>query len=82
MIAFGRISKRDRSVGEIPESFSLKSEVFSEYLLDKAKIAVAPGIFFGKDYDEYIRISFSSSEKDIKEAINRISKIFDTREMS
>ena len=65
----------------IPESFSLRSKEFSEYLLNKAKVALSPGIFFGENYDEYVRISFSSSEENIKKAINRISKIFDTREM-
>lgn len=65
----------------IPESFSLKSKEFSEYLLNKAKVALSPGIFFGENYDEYVRVSFSSSKEDIKEALNRIKKIFDTREM-
>ena len=53
----------------------MRSKDFAEYLLDKTGIAVAPGIFFGNDFDDYIRISFASSMEDIKEAIRRIKEI-------
>jgi aspartate aminotransferase len=50
----------------------------SEYLLDEARVAVVPGVAFGED--EFIRISFATSEenlilacKKIKEALLRLS---------
>ena len=59
----------------IPDRLGMNSEEFSKYLLDKLGIAVAPGIFFGKDFDSYIRISFASSMEDIREVIRRIKGI-------
>ncbi|MES2208020.1 MAG: pyridoxal phosphate-dependent aminotransferase [Pseudomonadota bacterium] len=43
---------------------------FSEYLLEKANVAVVPGSAFG--LDQYIRISFATSEANLKEALARI----------
>ena len=40
-------------------NFSLKSDHFCEELLKKHKVAATPGIFFGKNWDRYIRISLS-----------------------
>ena len=46
------------------------SKEFSLYLLEKAKVAVVPGIAFGKE--GYVRISFATSLDNLKEAIERI----------
>ncbi|OLS03973.1 pyridoxal phosphate-dependent aminotransferase [Tissierella creatinophila] len=46
---------------------------FSNILLDKAKVAVVPGIAFGND--NYIRLSYATSLDNIKEGINRIENI-------
>ncbi|PCJ67791.1 MAG: aspartate aminotransferase [Bacteroidetes bacterium] len=43
-----------------------------DYLLDEALVALVPGIAFGMD--EHIRISYASSESDLKEAVSRIKK--------
>ncbi len=43
---------------------------FSEYLLEKANVAVVPGSAFG--LDQYIRISFATSDANLKEALERI----------
>ncbi len=43
---------------------------FVDLLLEEEKVAVVPGIAFGKD--EYIRLSFAMSEQDIKVGIQRI----------
>lgn len=66
---------------KIPKSFNMKSNEFAEFILKNAKVAISPGIFFGDGYDNYIRISFSSEKREIREALDRISKIFDVREM-
>ncbi len=59
----------------IPSKSGMNSEKFSKYLLNNLGIAVAPGIFFGDDFDSYIRISFASSIENIKEATRRIKGI-------
>ncbi len=46
---------------------------FSEYLLTKAHIAVAPGSAFG-GADEYIRISYATSMENIKEGMRRFKE--------
>lgn len=43
----------------------------TEFLLEEAKVAVVPGVEFGAD--NYIRISYAVSEKEIKEGISRIA---------
>ena len=43
----------------------------TEFLLEEAKVAVVPGIEFGAD--NYIRISYAVSEKEIREGISRIA---------
>jgi aminotransferase len=45
---------------------------FSERLLKEKKVAVVPGTAFGRDYDDYIRISYASSFENLKEAISRM----------
>ena len=44
----------------------------SEYLLDKAKLAITPGIAFGME--GYLRFSYATSEKNIEEALKRIKE--------
>jgi aspartate aminotransferase len=44
----------------------------SEYLLDKAKVALTPGIAFGAE--GYMRLSYATSEKVILEGIKRIKE--------
>lgn len=45
---------------------------FSNYLLDKAKVAVIPGSAFGSD--DYIRLSYATSLKNIETGLNEIKK--------
>ncbi len=45
----------------------------SEYLLDKAKVAITPGIAFGTE--GYLRISYATSEKNILEGLRRIKEV-------
>jgi aspartate aminotransferase len=52
---------------EVNDSFK-----FTEFLMEKAKIAVVPGGAFGKEGDKCIRFSYASSMEDIEEGIKRI----------
>ena len=56
----------------VPKGWS--SEGFAAALLEKAGVSVAPGSFFGKNGEGYIRISLTSPEPHIAEAIDRIRK--------
>ena len=46
------------------------SSKITAYLMEEAKVAVVPGIGFGAD--DYIRLSFATSDKDIEEGVKRI----------
>ena len=47
---------------------------FALKLLEKAKVAVVPGVAFGPSGENHFRISFGRDEKDINEAMERIKK--------
>ncbi|EIJ81714.1 transaminase [Bacillus methanolicus PB1] len=61
---------------KVPGNFT--SEQFSDYLLEKAHIVVAPGIGFGKHGEGYVRAGLLTSEDRLLEAVERIKalKIF------
>ncbi len=62
---------------EIPDQFkSMGSLEFSKFLLDKAKVAVSPGIGFGEGGDHFVRISLIENEHRIRQAIHGIREIF------
>jgi LL-diaminopimelate aminotransferase len=50
------------------------SQSFADFLLEKARVAVAPGSFFGKHGQGYIRISLTCSQERIAEGMDRIAK--------
>ena len=54
----------------------LSSKEVYDLLLNKAKVAVVPGLpqWFGTEAEGYIRLSFATSEMLIEEAMNRIQK--------
>ena len=52
---------------QIKDSFQ-----FTEFLLEKASVAVVPGGAFGKEGDSCIRFSYASSMEDIEKGIGRI----------
>ncbi|MCF7916231.1 MAG: aminotransferase class I/II-fold pyridoxal phosphate-dependent enzyme [Candidatus Omnitrophica bacterium] len=55
-------------------NFKLNSLEFAKKLLIKEKVAVVPGIAFGKSYKNYIRISYANSLDNLKEAVIRIER--------
>lgn len=53
---------------------STDSSALAEYILDTAKVAVTPGIAFGRRGEGHIRISYAASLENIAEAMDRIEK--------
>jgi len=45
---------------------------FAQNLLAKEKVALVPGVAFGKSCEGYVRISYASSFANLKEAVARI----------
>ena len=64
----GFISKKDINGYEIKNDYD-----FAEYLLLNARVAVVPGVAFGKS--PYFRISYATSLDDLKNACNQIQKV-------
>lgn len=54
----------------VPAGYS--SETFADVLLEKAKVAVAPGIGFGSAGDGYVRIGLLESPERLVEAVERV----------
>src|SRR5690349_21441157 len=62
----------------IPEKFrGLGSLEYSKLLIEKADVAVAPGIGFGEHGDGYVRIALVENEQRIRQAARNIRKFFD-----
>jgi alanine-synthesizing transaminase len=62
----------------IPEKFKpLGSLEFSKLLIEKASVAVAPGIGFGEHGDDYVRIALVENEQRIRQAARSLRKFFD-----
>ncbi|ALA16122.1 MULTISPECIES: LL-diaminopimelate aminotransferase [Chelatococcus] len=63
----------------IPEPFrGLGSLEFSKLLVEKADVAVAPGIGFGEHGDEYVRIAIVENEQRIRQAARNIRRFLET----
>ncbi len=63
----------------IPEKFRhLGSLEFSKLLIEKADVAVAPGIGFGEHGDAYLRLALVENEQRIRQAARGIRRFFDT----
>jgi aminotransferase len=54
----------------------LNSWDFALELLDKARVAVVPGIAFGPSGENHVRLSFGRSQADIESAFDRMDKFF------
>ena len=64
---------------KIPEKFRhLGSLEFSKLLMEKAEVAVAPGIGFGKNGDEYVRIALIENKQRTRQACRNIKKFLQT----
>ncbi|WP_028775421.1 pyridoxal phosphate-dependent aminotransferase [Shimazuella kribbensis] len=57
----------------VPNRYTSTS--FASELLDRAHIAVAPGIGFGKAGDNYVRVGLLTDEARLQEAVNRLNQL-------
>jgi len=63
----------------IPEKFrSLGSLEFAKLLLEKAEVAVAPGIGFGEYGDDFVRIGLVENEQRLRQAARNIRRFLET----
>lgn len=63
----------------IPEKFaSLGSLEFSKLLVEKADVAVAPGVGFGENGDKFVRIALVENEHRIRQAARNIKRFLST----
>ncbi|MFB1081309.1 pyridoxal phosphate-dependent aminotransferase [Jeotgalibacillus sp. JSM ZJ347] len=58
---------------KVPDGYT--SESFSDILLEKAGVVVAPGIGFGESGEGYVRVGLLADEDRIKEAASRLSNL-------
>jgi alanine-synthesizing transaminase len=62
----------------IPERFrELGSVKFAELLIEKAEVAVSPGIGFGEHGDGFVRLAVVENEQRIRQAARNIKRFFD-----
>jgi len=60
----------------IPDQFRMMGSLeFCKFLLDKARVAVSPGIGFGQYGDEYVRFALVENEHRTRQAIHGIKRI-------
>jgi alanine-synthesizing transaminase len=65
----------------IPEPFkSIGSLEFSKLLVEKADVAVAPGIGFGEHGDDYVRLALVENEHRIRQAARNIKRFLSSAE--
>ena len=65
----------------IPERFrDIGSLEFSKLLIEKAEVAVAPGIGFGEHGDDHVRLALVENEQRIRQAARGIKRLFDSAE--
>ncbi|MFI5338310.1 MAG: alanine transaminase [Candidatus Methylomirabilales bacterium] len=61
---------------KIPDQFRMMGSLeFSKLLLERAKVAVSPGIGFGQYGDEYVRFALVENEHRTRQAIQGIKRI-------
>lgn len=58
----------------------MSSREFSNFMLENAGVALAPGDLFGNHGSGYVRFSYTCSLEDIQEAINRMQSALENRQ--
>jgi aspartate/methionine/tyrosine aminotransferase len=53
----------------------LTSEEFSEYMLNRGGVALAPGPIFGENGEGYVRMAYANSKENIMEGISRMREV-------
>jgi len=59
----------------VPVPSGMSSVAFSDLLLDKAHVMVAPGVGFGQSGEGYCRVGLLTSEARLQEAVDRIVRL-------
>lgn len=59
---------------KIPEKFGSDDVKFATDLAKKAKVGLTPGSYFGKGGAGYVRLSYASSDENLRESVKRITK--------
>ena len=63
----------------LPERFkSLTSLEFSKLLIEKADVAVAPGVGFGEHGEGFLRLALVENEQRIRQAARNLRRFFET----
>jgi alanine-synthesizing transaminase len=63
----------------IPEPFrALGSLEFSKLLVEKAEVAVSPGVAFGEHGEDYVRIALVENEQRIRQAARNVRRFLET----
>ena len=55
-------------------SFISDSAAFTAELVRETGVALAPGVGFGRDGEQYIRVCFASTEETVREALTRLTE--------
>ena len=67
----------------VPEKFRhLGSLEFSKLLIEKADVAVAPGIGFGEYGDDFVRLAIVENEQRIRQAARSLRKFFESADQT
>jgi alanine-synthesizing transaminase len=68
---------------KVPEKFRhLGSLEFSKLLIEKADVAVAPGIGFGEHGDDYVRLALVENEQRIRQAARGVKRFFESADQT
>jgi alanine-synthesizing transaminase len=67
----------------VPEKFRhLGSLEFSKLLIEKADVAVSPGIGFGEPGDDYVRLALVENEQRIRQAARGVKRFFESADQT
>ncbi len=58
---------------EVPDGFD--SVTFAQHVLERAAVVVTPGVGYGEVGDRYVRLSFTTPEDRLKEAVQRLCRL-------
>ena len=61
------------------KKYCSNSLMFAFEILEKAKVAIAPGIDFGSNGEGYLRISYANSLENIREGMKRLKTFLENR---
>jgi alanine-synthesizing transaminase len=68
---------------KVPEKFRhLGSLEFSKLLIEKADVAVSPGIGFGEHGDDYVRLALVENEQRIRQAARGVKRFFESADQT